>query len=61
MGASGLGRRHGRDGILRYTEPQAIAAQRVHGITPLPWHDSYDQFAKVMTASMRMLRRLRLP
>jgi succinate-semialdehyde dehydrogenase/glutarate-semialdehyde dehydrogenase len=60
-GASGLGRRHGRDGILRYTEPQAIAAQRVHGITPLPWHDSYDQFAKVMTASMRMLRRLRLP
>lgn len=60
-GASGLGRRHGRDGILRYTEPQAIAAQRVHGITPLPWHDSYDQFAKVMTASLRVLRRLRLP
>ncbi|MPY86216.1 MAG: aldehyde dehydrogenase family protein, partial [Actinophytocola sp.] len=29
MGASGLGRRHGRDGILRYTEPQAIAVQRL--------------------------------
>lgn len=60
-GASGLGRRHGREGILRYTEPQAIAVQRVHGITPLPWHSSYDEFAKVMTSSLRMLRRLRLP
>ncbi|HEX6235136.1 MAG TPA: succinic semialdehyde dehydrogenase [Jiangellaceae bacterium] len=60
-GASGLGRRHGREGILRYTEAQAIAVQRVHGITPLPWHNSYDQFAKAMTAFMRTLRRLRLP
>jgi succinate-semialdehyde dehydrogenase/glutarate-semialdehyde dehydrogenase len=34
MGASGLGRRHGADGILRYTEPQAIAVQKVMGINP---------------------------
>ena len=60
-GASGLGRRHGREGILRYTEPQAIAVQRMHGITPLPWQRSYDEFAKAMTASLRVLRRLRLP
>jgi acyl-CoA reductase-like NAD-dependent aldehyde dehydrogenase len=34
MKASGLGRRHGADGILRYTEAQTIAAQR--RATPYP-------------------------
>jgi acyl-CoA reductase-like NAD-dependent aldehyde dehydrogenase len=28
MGASGVGRRHGPDGLLRYTEAQTVAAQR---------------------------------
>jgi len=61
MGASGVGRRHGRDGILRFTEPQAIAVQRLHGITPLPWQRDYGEFAKVMTASLRAMRRLGRP
>lgn len=60
MGASGLGRRHGADGILRYTEPQAIAVQRVMGIRPVG-NMSYDTFAKVMTRSLRVLKRLRRP
>jgi len=34
MKASGLGRRHGADGILRYTETQTVAAQR--RATPYP-------------------------
>ena len=34
MRASGLGRRHGADGILRYTESQTVAAQR--RATPYP-------------------------
>ncbi|MEV0082929.1 succinic semialdehyde dehydrogenase [Saccharopolyspora sp. NPDC050642] len=34
MGDSGLGRRHGADGILKYTEPQTVAHQRVQGFDP---------------------------
>jgi succinate-semialdehyde dehydrogenase/glutarate-semialdehyde dehydrogenase len=26
---SGLGRRHGREGLLKFTEPQTVAVQRV--------------------------------
>lgn len=61
IGASGLGRRHGREGILRYTEPQAIAVQRMHGITPLPWHKSYDQMARLWTRNSKLMRRLGRP
>lgn len=57
MGASGLGRRHGREGILRYTEPQAIAVQRVHNIAP-PAGLSYDTFTDAMAKSLRVLRRI---
>ncbi|MGO3325034.1 succinic semialdehyde dehydrogenase [Gordonia sp. (in: high G+C Gram-positive bacteria)] len=32
MGISGVGRRHGADGLLKYTEPQTIATQRVIGL-----------------------------
>ncbi len=32
MGVSGLGRRHGADGLLKYTEPQTIATTRVVGL-----------------------------
>ena len=31
MGVSGVGRRHGDDGLLKYTEPQTIAVQRIVG------------------------------
>ncbi|GAA4682039.1 succinic semialdehyde dehydrogenase [Gordonia humi] len=32
MGISGMGRRHGQEGLLKYTEPQTIATQRVIGL-----------------------------
>jgi succinate-semialdehyde dehydrogenase/glutarate-semialdehyde dehydrogenase len=32
MGKSGVGRRHGPEGLLKYTEPQTIAEQRVIGL-----------------------------
>jgi succinate-semialdehyde dehydrogenase/glutarate-semialdehyde dehydrogenase len=60
VGASGLGRRHGREGILRYTETQAIAVQRAHGITPLEGM-SYQRFAELMTKSTRLFRRIGRP
>ena len=34
MGQSGLGRRHGDEGLLKYTEPQSIATQRMLGFGP---------------------------
>ncbi len=55
MKDSGLGRRHGRDGILRYTEAQAIAVQRIRGVAPLP-HMTYAQFAELLTMSLRAMR-----
>ncbi len=54
--ASGLGRRHGREGLLRYTDPQAIAVQRLHGIAPLA-DMSFDRFADTMTRALRVMRR----
>jgi succinate-semialdehyde dehydrogenase/glutarate-semialdehyde dehydrogenase len=60
MKASGLGRRHGREGILRYTEAQSIAVQRVHGIAP-PGGMSYDRFAGALTRYLRISRRFGRP
>jgi succinate-semialdehyde dehydrogenase/glutarate-semialdehyde dehydrogenase len=60
MKASGMGRRHGREGILRYTESQSIAVQRLHGIAP-PGNLGYDRFADVVTRSFRMVRRTGRP
>ncbi len=54
---SGLGRRHGAAGILKYTEPQTVAVQRLLPIAP-PRGVSQAAFARVMTAALRMLRRL---
>ncbi len=46
MGTSGVGRRHGPEGLLKYTEPQTIATARVlnldppFGIPPALWQKS---------------------
>lgn len=60
MKQSGLGRRHGREGILRYTESQAIAVQRVMGIAP-PGSMTYDTFARLLSGSLRALKRIGRP
>ncbi|MGH8824336.1 MAG: succinic semialdehyde dehydrogenase [Jiangellaceae bacterium] len=60
MKASGLGRRHGREGILRYTDSQSIAVQRLHGISP-PGGMSFDRFADAVTRSLRVVRRTGRP
>ncbi|MFW0793062.1 succinic semialdehyde dehydrogenase [Gordonia sp. CPCC 205515] len=36
MGISGVGRRHGDEGLLKYTEPQTVAEQRFIGIDKAP-------------------------
>ncbi|MCX4094206.1 succinic semialdehyde dehydrogenase [Nocardia sp. alder85J] len=52
MRTSGLGRRHGREGILRYTEPQTVATQRF----PTPTPDRLrDTFFDTYTRAQRLL------
>jgi succinate-semialdehyde dehydrogenase/glutarate-semialdehyde dehydrogenase len=59
MGDSGLGRRNGAEGILRYTETQAIARQT--GLPLAPWFGvSQEKHAKQLSASLRLLKRLGL-
>ncbi len=60
MGQSGLGRRQGAEGLLRFTETQTVAAQRLLAVSALPGL-SADSYARVMTGFLRVLRRTRRP
>jgi succinate-semialdehyde dehydrogenase/glutarate-semialdehyde dehydrogenase len=57
MKASGLGRRHGADGILKYTESQTVAVQRLLPIAPPPGMPT-ALWAEIMTNALRALRRV---
>ncbi|MFJ8432681.1 succinic semialdehyde dehydrogenase [Kitasatospora sp. NPDC094019] len=59
MGDSGLGRRHGAEGILRFTEAQTIASQRLLPLAPAFGQDD-KQYAAMMTAGLRILKALRV-
>ena len=54
---SGLGRRHGRQGIEKYTEAQTIAVERLLAIDTPPFL-SNGQYAAVMSAAIKMMRYL---
>ncbi|MBK3545071.1 succinic semialdehyde dehydrogenase [Streptomyces sp. MBT60] len=55
MGDSGLGRRHGADGILKYTEPQTIAHQRLQGFYP-PSRISPETWADLLTGALKVMK-----
>ncbi|HET8582910.1 MAG TPA: aldehyde dehydrogenase family protein, partial [Jatrophihabitans sp.] len=57
VGDSGLGRRHGAEGILKYTDVQTIATQRLLPIGPLPGM-SEQTWARTMTVALWAMRRL---
>ena len=57
MKASGLGRRHGVEGIQKYTEVQTVAVQRLWPIAPPPGV-SQRLFGKAMLAGIKLLRHL---
>ncbi|MEW1721158.1 succinic semialdehyde dehydrogenase [Streptomyces sp. NPDC093109] len=59
MKDSGLGRRHGSEGILKYTEAQTVAHQRVLPMAPAFGMDD-ERYAAFMTSSLRVMRTLRL-
>ncbi|MEV4442106.1 succinic semialdehyde dehydrogenase [Streptomyces sp. NPDC049577] len=59
MGDSGLGRRHGAAGLLKYTEAQTVAQQRIMPLGPAFGMDD-ERYARLMTGGLRALKALRL-
>nr|MDT0667243.1 succinic semialdehyde dehydrogenase [Micromonospora sp. DSM 115978] len=59
MKDSGLGRRHGDESLLKLTESQNVATQRVLGFDP-PFGISAETYAGLMTRSMTLMKRVRL-
>jgi succinate-semialdehyde dehydrogenase/glutarate-semialdehyde dehydrogenase len=60
MKSSGLGRRHGREGLLKYTETQNITAQHLIGIAPMAGMS--DQGLRPgLTVALKVMKALRMP
>ena len=57
MKSSGVGRRHGAAGILKYTETQTIAVQRVMPLAPPPFLRERD-YERLMSSVVRLLGRI---
>lgn len=57
MGDSGVGRRHGATGLLKYTEAQTIARQRLMNLAPPLRRVGDEGFAAVMTVALRAMKR----
>lgn len=59
MGESGLGRRHGIEGLLRFTQPQTIARQRWISIAP-KFGRTHEQWTSLLGKSLLVLKKLRI-
>lgn len=57
MRESGQGRRQGGEGIVRYTETQSVASQSLLTFGP-QFGMSDEQYAKAMTVSLRLMKKL---
>ncbi|MFT3716436.1 MAG: succinic semialdehyde dehydrogenase [Gordonia sp. (in: high G+C Gram-positive bacteria)] len=57
MGISGVGRRHGEEGIVKYCESQTIATQRFIGIDDMPVVPK-DLYQKLIPTAVRTLKYL---
>jgi succinate-semialdehyde dehydrogenase / glutarate-semialdehyde dehydrogenase len=58
MKNSGVGRRHGSEGLLKYTEAQAVASQRWIGFEPAG-KMSYGRYAAMLSRALKTMKRLR--
>jgi succinate-semialdehyde dehydrogenase/glutarate-semialdehyde dehydrogenase len=58
MKDSGLGRRHGSEGILKYTEAQTVAQQRLLPMAPARGM-SDEKYAEFMSRSLRLMKAFR--
>ena len=54
---SGLGRRHGAEGILKYTESQTVAIQRLHPIAA-PEGVEEESYSRLMSNALWLLKRI---
>ncbi|MCP2289567.1 succinic semialdehyde dehydrogenase [Nocardia amikacinitolerans] len=57
MGISGVGRRHGADGLLKFTEPQTVVVTRFMNLDPPPFlsQDLWQRFLMLVARSLRLL------
>ncbi|MFZ0161696.1 MAG: succinic semialdehyde dehydrogenase, partial [Kineosporiaceae bacterium] len=58
--ASGIGRRYGGAGLLRFTESQTVLVQRLVGLGPL-YAQGPERTVRSLTLALRAARTLRLP
>jgi succinate-semialdehyde dehydrogenase / glutarate-semialdehyde dehydrogenase len=56
MGDSGTGRRHGAQGLTKYTEAQTVARQRLFNLSPPVRQLGDEGFASVLTTALRLLK-----
>jgi succinate-semialdehyde dehydrogenase/glutarate-semialdehyde dehydrogenase len=59
MKDSGVGRRHGSEGLLKYTEVQTVASQHWFGFEPVMGMP-YEKYAAVLSRGLKTMKRLRL-
>ena len=57
MKESGIGRRHGPEGLYRFTESQTVAVQKYAGLSPPPGVP-YWLFAKLLNGTLKLQRRI---
>ncbi len=56
--ASGVGRRHGAEGLLKYTESQTVAVQRLVPAFAPPGNMSYETYRRLLGPLLKLLKRL---
>lgn len=57
MKSSGIGRRHGRQGLLKYTQSQNVAVQRLVGIAPFG-KQTNEAFANLLTRLLKIWNKI---
>ncbi|PNI08342.1 succinic semialdehyde dehydrogenase [Arthrobacter sp. AFG7.2] len=58
MKDSGMGRRHGKEGILKYTEAQTVAVQRLVPVGPPPGMTN-ERYTRLVKGALTLMGRLR--
>ncbi|TNY38745.1 succinic semialdehyde dehydrogenase [Thermomonospora catenispora] len=59
MKQSGVGRRHGAEGLLKYTEVQTVASQHFMDLEPPP-SIGYARYADALASAIKLMKRLRI-
>ncbi|MFG2518406.1 succinic semialdehyde dehydrogenase [Streptomyces sp. NPDC048527] len=60
MKESGVGRRHGREGLMKYTEAQTVASQHVLDLLEPPGSMDFARYARLINTSTTLMKRFRI-